>query len=201
MASLTLVAPAGFGDRINADYLRGFAAATSRRELKPHLTALFADPEQVTRKLADDLMKFKRLDGVDAALDTLLGTLLDGDAPALDVAPLLSRIDVPVAVVWGRQDAVLPVENASGLDGVVHVDAAGHMVHMEQPGRWCPPSGPLSSEGFSRTARLATLVGCARSTSKQRCRRGRTSGGTPACWRRSTRRRWPGGGHPPRRVP
>lgn len=130
VASLTLVAPAGFGDEINADYLRGFTSASSRRELKPHLTALFADPAQVTRQLADDLMKYKRMDGVDKALETLLGTLL---AP-IDARPLLSQVDAPTRVVWGRADAVLPVSNAEGLDGVSFVDDAGHMVHMEKPG-------------------------------------------------------------------
>ncbi|GAB3000503.1 acetoin dehydrogenase dihydrolipoyllysine-residue acetyltransferase subunit [Amycolatopsis acidiphila] len=129
VASLTLVAPAGFGDDINADYLRGFATATSRRELKPHLAALFADPAQATRRLADDLMRYKRIDGVDKALRTLLDTLLR----PLDVRPLLSEVDVPVTVLWGRLDAVLPATNAASLPGVRYVEGAGHMVHLESP--------------------------------------------------------------------
>jgi pyruvate dehydrogenase E2 component (dihydrolipoamide acetyltransferase) len=135
VASLTLLAPAGLGSAVNADYLRGFAAAGSRRELRPHLKALFADPDQATRQLADDLMKFKRIDGVDAALNTLVGTLLDGDAQRLDVSGALSRVEVPVAVVWGRQDGVLPVDNAAAVGdrSVSYVDDAGHMVHMEKP--------------------------------------------------------------------
>ncbi|GAA4081889.1 acetoin dehydrogenase dihydrolipoyllysine-residue acetyltransferase subunit [Actinomadura miaoliensis] len=136
VASLTLVAPAGYGTAIDAGYLRGFAGASSRRELKPHLTKLFADPSQVTRQLADDLMKYKRLDGVPQALDTLLGTLLDGDRPGIDVDGLLDRIGAPVRVVWGRADQVLPVDNAGTLTGraqITYVDDAGHMVHMEQP--------------------------------------------------------------------
>jgi pyruvate dehydrogenase E2 component (dihydrolipoamide acetyltransferase) len=136
VASLTLVAPAGYGAAIDAEYLRGFASASSRRELKPHLAKLFADPSQVTRQLADDLMKYKRLDGVPHALDTLLGTLLDGDRPGIDVADLLDEIGAPVRAVWGRADQVLPVGNAGALAGradITYVDDAGHMVHMEQP--------------------------------------------------------------------
>jgi pyruvate dehydrogenase E2 component (dihydrolipoamide acetyltransferase) len=132
VTALTLVAPAGFGTAVNAGYLRGFAAATSRRELKPHLGALFASPEPVTRKLTDDLLKYKRLDGVDKVLTTLLDTLLDGDEQRIDAAPLLSQVDVPVRVVWGRADAVLPPENTS-LD-VRYVENAGHLVHLEAPG-------------------------------------------------------------------
>lgn len=134
VASLTLVAPAGFGPDINAAYLRGFASATSRRELRPHLAQLFADPAQVTRQLADDLLRYKRLDGVPAVLDALTGTLLDGDGPALDLTPLLHHVTVPVAVVWGRADAVLPATNGAALADVRYVEDAGHMVHLEKPG-------------------------------------------------------------------
>ncbi|GAB3138319.1 acetoin dehydrogenase dihydrolipoyllysine-residue acetyltransferase subunit [Amycolatopsis stemonae] len=129
VSGLTLVAPAGFGREINAGYLRGFASATSRRELKPHLGALFANPDLVTRRLADDLLRYKRLDGVDKVLTTLLDTLLDGDEQAIDAVPLLSEVDIPVKVVWGREDAVLPPRGNATL-----VDHAGHMVHLESPG-------------------------------------------------------------------
>lgn len=132
--SLTLVAPAGFGSEIDADYLRGFADAASRRELKPHLGKLFADEGLVTRQLVEDLLKYKRIDGVDAALHTLLGTLLDGDAQAIDAAGLLGSVRVPTAVVWGRADRVLSSSNADAVGESVPVriiDAAGHLVHME----------------------------------------------------------------------
>jgi len=133
--ALTLVAPAGFG-AVDADYLRGFAAAGTRRELRPLLGRLFADEGQVTRQLVDDLLRYKRLDGVGAALATLVGTLLDGDDQAIDGAALLERVDVPVTVVWGRTDRVLPPAGAEALGGAELrlVDGAGHMAHMERPG-------------------------------------------------------------------
>ncbi|HZD64804.1 MAG TPA: acetoin dehydrogenase dihydrolipoyllysine-residue acetyltransferase subunit, partial [Acidimicrobiales bacterium] len=109
VASLTLVAPAGFGQEVNHAYLRGFAQARSRRELKPWLSALFADDKLVTRQLVDDLLAYKRLDGVDAALAALVTTLLDGDVQAIDTASLLAKTSVPTVVVWGREDQVLPV--------------------------------------------------------------------------------------------
>jgi pyruvate dehydrogenase E2 component (dihydrolipoamide acetyltransferase) len=135
--SLTLVAPAGFGADADAGYLRGFADAASRRELKPQLGKLFADESQVTRQLVDDLLKYKRLDGVDRALKTLVGTLLDGDRQAIDTPSLLARSTVPAVIVWGRADRVLPAAGAdlaSDRADVRLVDNAGHMVHMEAPG-------------------------------------------------------------------
>ena len=127
VASLTLIAPAGYGDQIDADYLRGFAAARPGGELKPLLGRLFADGSLVTRQLVDDLLRYKRLDGVDKALVTVLGTLLtDADRQAIDTPRLLEGVDVPVTVVWGESDRILPPP-----DGVGERVAAGHMLHME----------------------------------------------------------------------
>jgi pyruvate dehydrogenase E2 component (dihydrolipoamide acetyltransferase) len=129
VASLVLLAPAGFGADVDAEYLRGFASASSRRELKPLLGRLFADPSQVTRQLVDDLLRYKRLDGVSAALHALLGTLLDGDRQAIDTPALLAGVKAPVTIVWGGSDRILPPPE--GVEP--HRVAAGHMPHMEAP--------------------------------------------------------------------
>lgn len=136
-ASLTLVAPAGFGPSADGAYLRGFAEATSRRELKPLLGRLFADASLVNRQLVDDVLKYKRLDGVTECLRALLPTLLAdgaGDAQAIDGPALLTGVTAPVAVVWGAEDRILPPpsEPPSGAT-YTQIDGAGHMVHMEDP--------------------------------------------------------------------
>ena len=136
--SLTLIAPSGFGPDINGGYLRGFADAQTRRELKPVVGQLFADERLVTRQLVDDLLAYKRLDGVDRALHALVGTLLDGDAQRGDSAALVAAIGgaVPVTVVWGSADRIIPAAQAESVAGAVRhlVDGAGHMPHMERPG-------------------------------------------------------------------
>ena len=137
IASLTLIAPSGFGPEINAGYLRGFADAQTRRELKPVIGQLFADESLVTRQLVDDLLAYKRLDGVDQALHALTDTLLDGDAQRGDSAASLAAIGdaVPVTVVWGRADRIIPAAQAESVAGAERhvIDGAGHMPHMERP--------------------------------------------------------------------
>ena len=141
IASLTLFAPAGFGPSINAGYVRGFAAAQTRRELKPLVGQLFADERLVTRQVVDDLLAYKRLDGVAVALAVLAETLLDGDEQRIDSAATLRALGatVPVTAVWGSADRVIPPEQASSVaaaapGAVVRViDGAGHMPHMERP--------------------------------------------------------------------
>ena len=137
IASLTLIAPTGFGAEINAGYLRGFADAQTRRELKPVAGQLFADESLVTRQLVDDLLAYKRLDGVDESLHALLGTLLDGDAQRGDSADALAALGdaIPVTVVWGRADRIIPAAQAESVTGAVRhlIDGAGHMPQMERP--------------------------------------------------------------------
>ena len=137
IASLTLIAPSGFGSEINAGYLRGFADAQTRRELKPVVGQLFADDLLVTRQLVEDLLAYKRLDGVDEALHALVDTLLDGDVQRADSAALMAAIGdtVPVTVVWGRADRIIPAAQAESVAGAIRhlVDGAGHMPHMERP--------------------------------------------------------------------
>lgn len=130
--SLTLVAPAGFGP-VDAEYIRGFAAATSRRELKPLVGRLFADEALVTRQLVDDLLRYKRIDGVDTALQRLVDTLLDGDRQRIDTGARLAGVEVRTVVVWGRADRILPPTDIKTVGSVHLVDGAGHMVHMERP--------------------------------------------------------------------
>jgi pyruvate dehydrogenase E2 component (dihydrolipoamide acetyltransferase) len=138
IGSLTLIAPSGFGREINAGYLRGFADAQTRRELKPLIGQLFADESLVTRQVVDDLLAYKRLDGVGEALHTLLGALLSGDgAQRHDSAAAVAAIggSVPITVIWGTADRIIPPGQAESVDGAAcHLlDGAGHMPHMERP--------------------------------------------------------------------
>ncbi|HEY1345998.1 MAG TPA: acetoin dehydrogenase dihydrolipoyllysine-residue acetyltransferase subunit [Streptosporangiaceae bacterium] len=137
VSSLTLIAPVGFGAEINAGYLRGFAGAQTRRELKPVVGQLFADESLVTRQVVDDLLAYKRLDGVEAALHAMLGTLLDGDTQRIDSAAALTAAGgaVRVTVVWGRADRIIPAAQAEAVAGAARhlIDGAGHMPHMERP--------------------------------------------------------------------
>lgn len=136
VASLTLISPAGYGPDVNAGYIRGFAEAETRRELKPHLQQLFADQSLVNRQLIDDLLKYKRLDGVDAALALIVAALLDGERSAVDVTAEQASFGGKTVAVWGAEDKVVPASNAGSLEGkaTVHiVDGAGHMAHAEKP--------------------------------------------------------------------
>jgi pyruvate dehydrogenase E2 component (dihydrolipoamide acetyltransferase) len=132
--SLSLISAVGLGEEINSDYIDGFVAAQSRRELKPVLLNLFADSSLVNRAMVDDLLKYKRLDGVHEALAALAAKLfVDGKQTAILRQDLDDRVGKTL-VVWGAEDRVIPASHASSLKNaqVEVIDGAGHMVQMEK---------------------------------------------------------------------
>jgi pyruvate dehydrogenase E2 component (dihydrolipoamide acetyltransferase) len=131
--SLTLISPAGFGAEINADYIDGFVLAASRRDLKPVLQMLFADPGLVSRSMIDDVLKYRRLDGVQGALEGLSAAMFAGGRQSVVIADRLGGLDLPVQVIWGEGDQVIPAAQANAAPNakVVIVKDAGHMAQME----------------------------------------------------------------------
>jgi pyruvate dehydrogenase E2 component (dihydrolipoamide acetyltransferase) len=137
VATLTLIAPVGLGEEINAEYVDGFIAARTRRELKPVLALLFADPGLITRQLVDDVLRYKRLDGVDDALRTLASSLFPDGRQARVIAPELGEAGVPVLVVWGAEDRILSASAAERAPAGARVEVLagrGHSPHMEAAG-------------------------------------------------------------------
>ncbi len=137
VASLTLVGSAGLGPEINSEYTGGFVRAASRRELKPVVEQLFADPSLVSRQLLDDLLKYKRLDGVGDLLGQLGDALFGGGRQAETPGLKLGAGAPPVLVVWGEQDRVIPAAHAAHAPAGATVEVlpgAGHMVMMEKAG-------------------------------------------------------------------
>ena len=135
--SLNLISTAGLGPDINMDFIGGFVAAASRRDLKPVLENLFADGSLVSRQMVDDLLKYKRLDGVGDALAALKDGVFAGGQQATNLSAALKSSGVPALVIWGAQDKIIPVQHAKAAAGakVEIIEGAGHMVQMEQAGK------------------------------------------------------------------
>ncbi|KMZ11695.1 Dihydrolipoamide acetyltransferase component (E2) of acetoin dehydrogenase complex [Candidatus Burkholderia humilis] len=133
--SLTLISPSGFGDEVNNAYTEGFVKAESRRELKPVVELLFANPELVSRQMLDDLLKYKRLDGVSEALASLNAGLFADGKQSGKPGGKLAESGKPVLVIWGAKDQIIPASHAQNApsDATVRVsDDAGHMSQMEK---------------------------------------------------------------------
>lgn len=135
VASLALVSPAGLGDQINTGYTDGFVQAQSRRELKPVLEQLFADPGLVSRQMVDDMLKYKRLDGIEPLLSELGAALFAEGRQSSVLAERLQGLDKPLLVFWGEDDQVIPAAqaaNAGPQAEVIRFAGTGHMAMLEK---------------------------------------------------------------------
>jgi len=132
--SLTLIAPAGLSSTgVSEAFLTGVIDAQRAKDLKPVMEMLLADPALVTRDMVEDVLKFKRLDGVEEALTVLRDRLIDGaDAAALraDLAAIPAAL-----VIASRTDRIVgPPDEAALPPGfrIAWIADAGHMPHLEQ---------------------------------------------------------------------
>ncbi|MFO1055422.1 MAG: acetoin dehydrogenase dihydrolipoyllysine-residue acetyltransferase subunit [Dongiaceae bacterium] len=137
VSALTLIASAGLGREINQRFIDGLISASGRKDLTPVLQLLFADPSLVTRDMVNDLLKFKRLDGVDAALRAIAGASFAGGTQTLQLRDQLAALKVPTQVIFGAADSIIPAAHAEGLPRSIRVHVlpgTGHMPQMEKAG-------------------------------------------------------------------
>jgi pyruvate dehydrogenase E2 component (dihydrolipoamide acetyltransferase) len=137
VASLTLIAPAGLGPDINMAFIDSFIRAGKRKETKEALELLVADRDAISRAMIDEVLKYKRLDGVTPALQAIAAAAFSGGRQQIDLRGALVSADVPRQVIWGRADRIIPAGHAGGLPAgvVVHlIEGTGHLPHMEKSG-------------------------------------------------------------------
>ncbi len=132
--SLTLIAPAGFSETgVSEEFLTGVIEARRARDLKPVLEMLLADPAMVTKDMVEDVLKSKRVDGVEEALSALRDRMVegrDGAALRVDLAAIPSAL-----VIASRADRIVGAPDEAALPPgftVAWIDGAGHMPHLEK---------------------------------------------------------------------
>lgn len=132
VASLSLLSPAGLGKPANAEFVTGLISARNRRQLADLLKMLFVDKQLVSREMAEELLKFKRLDGTEAALLKYAG-FLENETRSMPEA--LAGFTQPGVLIWGTEDQIIKPVEPNGLpDNVelVLLNGAGHMPHLER---------------------------------------------------------------------
>jgi pyruvate dehydrogenase E2 component (dihydrolipoamide acetyltransferase) len=132
--SLTLIAPAGFSATgVSEEFLTGVIEARRARDLKPVMEMLLADPAMVTKDMVEDVLKFKRVDGVEEALTALRDKIVAGDDSAALMGDLAA---IPAAlVIASKADRIVGAPDESALPPgfrVVWIEGAGHMPHLEK---------------------------------------------------------------------
>jgi pimeloyl-ACP methyl ester carboxylesterase len=151
VSKLVLVAAAG----LSTEYLsrepllaaaRAFAALTARTGLRGApvvkrrrlrrfaLQLVVRYPERLSVPLATELVAGANAPGFIRAFDALMG---------YSFRDKLERIEVPVLIVWGRNDMLVPVEDAEMFEHLIGdnarsviFDDTGHLPMLERPSRF-----------------------------------------------------------------
>jgi pyruvate dehydrogenase E2 component (dihydrolipoamide acetyltransferase) len=132
--SLVLVAPMGLGATVNGEFIARFVAAQSRRELTSVVGVLFHDASLASRELVENLQKYKRIDGVTAALASIANAAFPGGRVTMRLNDDLAALMCPVLVIWGDSDAVIESAQCSTLPPHARLKRlanAGHLPQLE----------------------------------------------------------------------
>lgn len=108
---------------IHESLVRAYVAGASHAGLTPHQTDALAAPWLGETGQAAFYAQIAQADQ----------TYTD------EIEPLYPSLDLPVLVLWGRNDTWIPVERADRLAGAIPgaqlqlVEDAGHLIHLDQP--------------------------------------------------------------------
>ena len=133
VSEVTLIAPAGCGPEVNAEFLRGMAEVEDMDQLRGLLTMLGptaeATPDGAAAVMLQDLSRGR--------LHAVVNELLDGDVSHLDILPILDSIKdrLNVSAVIGIQDQIVPKETLFRLPSYIniHVVNTGHVPQWDTP--------------------------------------------------------------------
>lgn len=135
VVSLSLIAPAGLGADININFIEGFISADRRKTLEPVLQCLVYDKTLISRRMIEDIIRFKRLDGALQGLQTIAKACFPKGRQADDLRPVLAGFTGPAQIIWGTEDEVLSPSDAKGLPDTIEVTLlpqTGHMPQLEK---------------------------------------------------------------------
>ena len=134
--TLSLIAPAGLGPEIDGAALNGIARARCADSLAPWLKRLTARPAGISHDFANAAMLARLDPALRAAQQELAAVLFPDEVQGFDLTAALERISAPTALIWGRDDHILPWRQALVAPGDVALHlmrGVGHVPHIEDP--------------------------------------------------------------------
>jgi pyruvate dehydrogenase E2 component (dihydrolipoamide acetyltransferase) len=149
--SLTLIAPAGLGPKINGDYVSGFLSADSEAALQAWLGLLVHEPASLPGVLVRATLSGREGTGMVANQTRLAAGVFAGSTQLFSVRDALNRFGGPARVIVGEQDRIIPAEHSNALPahvGLHRLPQVGHLPQLE--------AAPLVGRLVSQTIRSAS---------------------------------------------
>lgn len=130
VSGLTLLAPGGFGPEINHRLLTRYAAAETEAELRPCLEGLFGYLAPVPDGVSEATLAARAAAGQNAILQRIAAGLARDGKQGMLPLDALAAVDIPISVVWGEIDNVLPVRHAHNMPARFQRNIFPHLGHM-----------------------------------------------------------------------
>lgn len=128
--SLTLLAPGGMGPDINMPLLRRFAEAVDENALAGALAEMSNRDSSGTLDQARAMIAGRNAPGQRDMLLTIANGMTRDGRQGVIPAQALAGLSMPVAVFWGKEDAVLPASQAENLPAHFDVRLLPGLGHM-----------------------------------------------------------------------
>ncbi len=133
--SLVLISSAGLGPQINGAFLEGLVRAKSEASVTPWLKELFADEALLSKAFINATVAQAQDTELRNAQAGMAAHLCADGTQTFEIRSGLARLTIPVRLIFGAQDRIIPVAHAYGLPGEIGVHVfqkCGHMPQIEQ---------------------------------------------------------------------
>jgi len=135
VASLTLIASVGVGSAVNEQYISNYISARTSRELRAVLEEIFFVRKKLSRHMVEQVLRYKRIDGVNGNLEMIAEHCLPPGVNLLRDVSEQKAMPFACQFIWGAEDRVIQPpkhELISSTSDFHTIEGAGHMVHIEK---------------------------------------------------------------------
>jgi pyruvate dehydrogenase E2 component (dihydrolipoamide acetyltransferase) len=130
--SLTMIAPAGLGPRINGDFVDGFLASQDEAALKVWLGLLVHKLDMLPGALLRATFAARDGTSMVANQKKLAGGLFSGNTQLFSIRADLEKFDRPSRVIVGTDDSIIPASHADAVPAHVAINRLPHVGHLPQ---------------------------------------------------------------------
>ncbi|MBW3634310.1 MAG: alpha/beta fold hydrolase, partial [Chloroflexi bacterium] len=134
---LVLVDSAGLGPEISGELLNLVESDPSREESRRLMELYFQDRRFVLERGIDDMLAARMSPGADAAVKSIAASAFSRDGQRHVLVDRLGELEIPVLVVWGEVDRVIPASHAVAATAALPaswlevMEGVGHVPQVE----------------------------------------------------------------------
>jgi len=130
--SLTLIAPAGLGPRIDGHFIEGFLDASTEGALTPWMKRLVHAPASLPQAYVRATLTAREDKTLVSAQRAAARAVFEGSTQLFSIIDALRHYDGPCRAIIGRRDAIIPSDQADHAPGNVAINYLEHIGHLPQ---------------------------------------------------------------------